>query len=570
MVTKLMHKDYLSAEMLKFLGRHPFVVLAVCCFLCIFLTSSEQLNIIGAGLPALIFLLGGLTGARCVCSRVNEKSRRTLRISLSIITLVFAVIFYQLLKISLRPQLVLLCTGTAVTAAAGTYLFCIKKMTAKRLAVLLFIIGFLMRLAYIMTVGVKYKQHDIGSIENMDGHLGYIAYFTYNMKLPDFDVRNVYQFYHPPLHHFLAAVWVRLQSHMGINPEYYWENVQLLTLFYSGCCMILCYKLFRLLSLSGKGLCAAIAVICFNPTFFILTGSINNDILSLTLLLGAFVNTLHWYRSRSFGRIMCISACVGLSMMAKLSGWMAAPAIAFIFILVFFRDIKNFKKYIIQFASFLGLSVPLGLWWEIRNNIAYGVPVTYVMKLSERSRQYIGDIPVMKRLFDFSPYQFSDVSDQFILYNAPYNEFNPLIALFKTSAFDEMYTVKNYPQVAGWDRLLFWSIVIVGIIGFAAMIFTFFCDRKMSVVHKLFAAIIYMTYFIGYYIFCFSFPHVCTENIRYAVPLIVMGAFFFGKGIYLLGRKNDIPAMTGRILLYIVTAVYSVSSFVFYYITYMH
>ena len=165
MVTKLMHKDYLSAEMLKFLGRHPFVVLAVCCFLCIFLTSSEQLNIIGAGLPVLIFLLGGLTGARCVCSRVNEKSRRTLRISLSIITLVFAVIFYQLLKISLRPQLVLLCTGTAVTAAAGTYLFCIKKMTAKRLAVLLFIIGFLMRLAYIMTVGVKYKQHDIGSIE---------------------------------------------------------------------------------------------------------------------------------------------------------------------------------------------------------------------------------------------------------------------------------------------------------------------------------------------------------------------------------------------------------------------
>ena len=35
-------------------------------------------------------------------------------------------------------------------------------------------------------------------------------------------------------------------------------------------------------------------------------------------------------------------------------------------------------------------------------------------------------------------------------------------------------------------------------------------------------------------------------------------------------RKKDIPAMTGRILLYIVTAVYSVSSYVFYYITYMH
>lgn len=563
-------KDSLWIRIPKIFAKHPFLLSGAACLLCIVLTSSENLTFLGAAVPAAVFFLAGLAGAHYVGIKAYEKSRKSLTILLSIISGIFAVIFFQLLRISQKPQLVILCTGFASLAAAGIYLLCIKKLTAHRLIILLIVSGFLMRLAYIMTVSVHFKQHDIGSIDTMDGHLGYIAYYTYNMKLPDFDVRDVYQFYHPPLHHFLAAVWVRLQSLLMIDPDYYWENVQLLTLFYSSCCMILSYRLFRQLSLKGKGLCAAMAVICFNPTFFILSGSINNDILSITLVLGAFVNTLYWYKSRSFGRIMCIAACIGFAMMAKLSGWMAAPAVAFIFILVFFKDLDNFKKYLAQFAAFLGLCAPLGLWWEIRNNIAYDVPITYVMKLSEKSRQYIGNIPVLKRIFDFSPYQFADVADQFTLYDCPYNEFNPLIALFKTSAFDEMYTVGNYPQVAMWDKFLFWSVVIVGIIGFVSMIFTFFCDRKMSAVQKIFAGIIYLTYFIGYYAFCFGFPHVCTQNIRYAVPLIVIGAFFFGKGITLLGRKNNTAAYFGKIVLYTITVFYSVSSVVFYFITYMH
>ncbi len=555
---------------MKFLWRHPFLTTGAACLLCVVLTSCENLSLIAAAVPSAALFVSGIAAAKYISCNACEKSRKTLFVLLSVFSGVFAAIFMQILRISVRPQLVILCTGFVSLAAAAAYLFFSKKLTAGKMIFLLLVAGFLMRLAYIMTVSVHYKQHDVGSIENMDGHLGYIAYFAYNMKLPDFDVRNVYQFYHPPLHHFLAAVWVRLQSLLRISPEYYWENVQILTLFYSSCCMILSCRLFRLLSLTGRGLAAAMAVICFNPTFFILSGSINNDILSVTLVLGAFVNTLYWYKSRSFGRIMCIAACIGFAMMAKLSGWMAAPAIAFIFIFVFFKDIGNFKKYAAQFAAFLGLSVPLGLWWEIRNNFSYGVPLTYVMRLSDRSKQYIGDIPVMKRLFDFSPYQFADVADQFIIYDCSYNEFNPLIALFKTSAFDEMYTVRNYPQLVFWDKLLFWAVVAVGITGFISMILTFFLDGKMTRVQKIFAGIIYLTYFIGYYAFCLGFPHVCTENIRYAVPLIVMGAFFFGKGIMLTEKKSGAAAICGRAALYIMTAVYSLSSVIFYFITYMH
>ena len=267
---------------------------------------------------------------------VPEKSRQTMKQTLFILSGFFAVLYYNMLLSAQKPEMVVLNVGLILVAAVIVYMMITKKLTTKRLILLLFILGFFVRLAYIMAISVRTKQHDAGSVEDMEGHLGYIAYLAYNLKLPDMDVRDVYQFYHPPLHHIIAAVWVRVQNAIGISEEDIWENVQILTLFYSSCCMILSYKIFRSLGLKGKGLIIAFAIVAFNPTFYILAGSINNDILSVTFMLGAVLNTLYWYKSRSMGRIVCIAVCVGCAMMAKLSCWMVAPAIAFIFLYVFY------------------------------------------------------------------------------------------------------------------------------------------------------------------------------------------------------------------------------------------
>ena len=37
---------------------------------------------------------------------------------------------------------------------------------------------------------------------------------------------------------------------------------------------------------------------------------------------------------------------------------------------------------------------------------------------------------------------------------------------------------------------------------------------------RLFFAVIVLTFGISYYSFCFEFPYVCTENIRYCIPVI--------------------------------------------------
>lgn len=545
---------------------HPFILTAAACFFCI-TTVSQEIGWLGAMIPTAVLFICGLFAAEYVSAGVREESRRMMKNSLIVISGFFCLLFYNMLMTTKKPELVILNFGMILVVAVAVYMFAARKISARRLILLIFIMGFLVRLAYIMAISIQTKQHDAGSLEKMNGHLGYIGYLVYNSRLPEGDVRDVYQYYHPPLHHIIAAVWVRFQGAIGISQDDIWENIQILTLFYSSCCMILSYKIFRQLGLKGKGLIIAFAIVAFNPTFYILAGSINNDILSVTLMLGAVLNTLYWYKSRSIGRILCIAVCVGCAMMAKLSGWMVAPAIAFIFIYVFFKDIKNWKKYLGQFAAFLVVCVPLGLWWGIRNYITHEVPITYILELSESSEQYVGKIPVMKRLFDFNLSQFKDVGDQFTMYDGAYNEYNPLIGLFKTSMFDELFTVHYYPQISGINTVLFWSAVVLGVVGFASMIYFFMNDshdKSFGGVQKIFIGILYFTLMICYYIFCIKFPHVCTENIRYCVPVIVIGAYFVGRLAqhicYHGSEKTYTLRVVGFNLLLSVTALYSLMS----------
>lgn len=93
--------------------------------------------------------------------------------------------------------------------------------------------GCMLRLFYVLFSTIYDRQYDIGMID-LDaghtvtgGHLAYIQYLYENWKLPDFDPTSVYQFNHPPLHHYLCALWMKLCSLFifqygcagGVNPD---------------------------------------------------------------------------------------------------------------------------------------------------------------------------------------------------------------------------------------------------------------------------------------------------------------------------------------------------------------
>ena len=521
-------------EFFQKIVQHPFIAAAVVCILSMSLTTGEKPSVIASAVSAaVIFFLGVCASTYIALHDIKEKRNQKIASVLLIIgAAVIAFLFCIFVPESDAMPYILLNAGLIAVMGVFVYLGLTDRLTTEKIIMLIIAAGFLVRLVYVLYTPVTSRQHDVNSFGSETGHAAYIKYIYDNHHLPDFDVRTKWQFYHPPLHHTISAVWLSIQTFTGIDFEYACENIQILTLFYSSICMIISYKIFHQLGLKRGGLICACAVVAFCPTFFIMAGSINNDILSITFMLGAVLNTIYWYKNPTYKNILAIALCIGLGMMTKLSVWMVAPAVAFVFIYVFFKNLKNFKKYLLQFVSFAVVCIPLGLWWSVRNLIGFGVPLTYVPRLSESSDQYIGNIPLIERLFNFNFSQFTDVGDQFTCYGGSYNEFNPLVGLFKTSVFDEMITESNYPNIAILNDILFWSAVIVGVIGFISMAAVFVSKKGIpDIPMKIFLFLIYAVIFISYYTFCIGYPHVCTQNIRYAVPLIILGAYFTGLAV---------------------------------------
>ena len=554
----------LCSDIFAQIFKHPILSAALLCVVCLLMTTGG-VSFSGAFSVALCIAALGTGAAFYAKSQYDGSRGWRLAVTIGAVTLLTAIVFVYTALLRQSYTMIVMNGGLAACAAVFLYLTAANRLSVRNGILLLFAAGFIMRLSYILMMTAGMIQHDVHSLGAGAGHAGYIEYLYQYGHLPDFDVRTVDQFYHPPLHHTLAALWMHLQTLIGVSYTDAYENIQILTLFYSTVCLILSYKIFRQMGLRNGGLLGATAIIAFCPTFYILSGSINNDVLSIAFALGAILNTLYWYRSRRMKRILAIALCVGLGMMTKLSVWMVAPGIAFVFMYVFFRNFKDFKKYLVQFAAFICVCAPLGLFWSVRNFLRWQVPFTYVPRLAPQSAQYIGNIPFWQRIFDFRLYQFADVSPQFTMYGNAYNEYNPLIGFFKTSVFDEGIAVRRFPKIAGFSHVLFFAAVALGLLAVGAMVFMFVKkSQKIDLVQKGFIALLYVVYLWMYYSFCFDFPHVCTMNVRYAVPLIVIGALSCGVLLQYLLSCQRRSAKAGAVLTYALIAVYAVSGYLVY------
>ena len=62
-------------------------------------------------------------------------------------------------------------------------------------------------------------------------------------RLPE---TNNWQYNHPPLHHFLAAVWIKAFQWFGVTGEMQLaETLQYLTCFYSCAMLVVVYRIFE-------------------------------------------------------------------------------------------------------------------------------------------------------------------------------------------------------------------------------------------------------------------------------------------------------------------------------------
>ena len=551
---------------------HPYISMLLICIISTMPFCAASSNISSA-FPIIMFFFycvsAGLIVPR-ICSKYKLKDPLPVILTIAASAIGAPVFLYYRNQ---ENKLLFVFAFGCIMLTAYYLAFHTKKMSRRFNSLLIMGMGFMVKLCYVLGTSISDRQHDVGyfepSKETAPEHLGYISYLFYNHHLYDGDYREIFQYCHPPLHHALCAAWVGfLNRVLGVDIENAVESAQVLPLFYSMAIIITAYKIFRYFKLEGKALYIPLIITAFHPCFTYLSAFMNNDALTWALTMGAILCTLQWYKAPTIANIIKIALCLGLGMMTKLSAALAAFPIAFVFIIVFFQSIKtSWKKNLGQYAVFLTVCFPLGMWFPIRGLIRWGIPLTYVQQLPEMD-QSIKGITFWERITDFSLKQVQNVYENWMWRDESgalqsFNEHNPLIAILKNSIFGEFINGNNFPGMAYMDtvcKILFWLGVALAAGAFMAMIVYLFRKTAADRIEKGFITFFHIVLIINLYILSKNYPMVCSMNFRYLMPTVVTGALFLGYAVSELENSPKSAVKALRVPVYFAVIAFSALS----------
>ena len=98
-----------------------------------------------------------------------------------------------------------------------------KENRARMINMGVIVLSAIIRLWYILITDVGVRQHDLGTSTSLydniinPGHLGYVEYLVKFKALPDFNPFSVFSYYHPPLHHIVAAFFLKAADILGFR-----------------------------------------------------------------------------------------------------------------------------------------------------------------------------------------------------------------------------------------------------------------------------------------------------------------------------------------------------------------
>lgn len=590
-VQSFVKENKLQKKEEKILPKHSFWLLAVACIFSAGIVSmGDKLNEGFNFAPIVFFSIAGVVWILLGFFNVYKYDFKNL---INYIIWIFsAVVVGGVLCLSLineNPGVAVILTGLPIVIVAAAVLLYLKKLNTQNAVMLLFALGFILRLAYILytDVGVagvsgQMRQHDVFYFNTPNDqyyrHSDYIEWFYNNFSLPKVKPQGLRQFYHPPLHHFTSAIWMRINTFLGCSYSTAVENIQVLTLFYSSACMIISAKILQFLKLKGMAVILPLSVICLHPTLIIMSGSVNNDMLSTVLAFGAVYATMVWYKKPSLKNIIVIALCIGGSMTAKLSGGLVAPAVALVFLVVLINKTKSkgfqkgFVGMIPQFCIFALICVPLGLWWQIRNAMLFDVPLTYVPSLSYEDPNYLGNIKGLDRLFNLSSDTLKNIFVAIKSENG-YSEYNVFLGIIKTAVFGEYTLFKAGREMSQAlvsfaviiCKILFWSCV--ALVGFSIWGIVHSLAKKRFVYDWVITAMFLLVagVIIGNYVnFCFQYPFTCTQNFRYCVPVLLSGMVFTAMLCRDMFKSKSLVMKISRYAIITTTVVFCLSAVTVY------
>ena len=388
--------------------------------------------------------------------------------------------------------------------------------------------GMLLKLSYVIYTPVWCRQHDVIDFGAGEGQAAYIEYILSHRALPDFDPRNVWGFFQPPLHHIISAVWMWFNIRMGVSEARVYKNVQILPLVYMCLLMFTVYLICRTLNMKKGGTLITMLIVSFHPIYILMSGSINNDALSVLLTVVAIYAAVIWYMYPTTGKIVFLGITIGLAMIAKLSSALVAPAVAILMIYKIVNDTDKFKdrpkviSYILELLAFSVVVFPIGLCWTIRNKILFDMPPGYIPDVGEAVER-TGFVPRILDITTRSPFLYMKANGY------EYDEYNLILATLKSSLFGEGDFAKGPSVVALFGWILLFALVMIIVLQFTGMIRIVIssearCDKGI----KIFLLATAVFFIAGYIAFAISGANLSAMDFRYAAAAVSVLSVFLG------------------------------------------
>lgn len=437
--------------------------------------------------------------------------------------LAFYIVMYVLLELCLEPYKLYVIRGiklSIILIVLGGLNILYNSIFYKKendnndfkLICLVFALGILLRILRIYSFPWDMFQHDVNG---EFGHMDYIRYIANNNALPAVNTR---QFYHPPLHHTIAALWLKINLFFKIDEGKAIEGIQYLTAFYSTVTMIVSYKIFKIIGFKDKILLLSTSLIATAPTFIILASSLNNDILMIMFMFICIFYCIKWYQEPTINNIIILALSLGFGMMAKVNSVLVAVTIAILFLIKLIKSGEFFNIDLWkQYLTFGFISIPLGMWHPIRNLIKCNQPFGYVLRFSEKSNLYVGNYSIKERFlsFDFINNVINNSKCR------PIDEYNILTYTIKSSMLNEY--LPNYK--GDLIKLLLILNTIMIIFSLIAMIYVIVSVREQWIISVVMGTV-WVVQVLSFIYFNIQYPFGCTMDFRYIVPTLLTGITF--------------------------------------------
>ena len=469
---------------------------------------------------------------------------------------------------------VFIYTCLAIVILVGVLLKLKNKLSIETLLFLIFIVGMLMELNYMLITPYNYRQHDVFS-HTIAGHEGYALTIFKTGKMPtqvDEDGFLDYQFYHPPFNAFMQSLMMHISMpfmrlyNLITGSNYYdidqmnnftmegfqkacryldnsnnnpynnpsanvelwneaynyarpvhllYQTSEILSTFYINVALYFAIKIVYKLKVQDIYKVIGALFVALFPALFILAGQENNDPLCIMNCFVVIYFTVCWWENHSYFNAAMIGLFGGLAMFAKLSGALiVVPAIvAFAYVLIQSIIKKEKFAYILIQGAMIGLIMaPLGLWFHIYAKVKFNQPFGFVFS-NLNTNLYVGNYSFFARfinIFDFGDMSVALWGNTFVNYNLP----NFLI---KSALFGE-YSFMNADALGGISLVLNYVFVYSSLV---LMVFYFIYSGKEHLEIKIIGGVLIVSQLLAQLYFNIKMPYGCTMDFRYIVPIIL-------------------------------------------------